>query len=1374
MNHNGQFQTQPSPNQTHLAPGPVHHGVAALANQPFATQQHGYGNVSGMGPGYAMGPMGSPQAHRQPRIVPQQQIMYTHQGPPSGYPAHALPGNGPLMHQRVAGYPNQGMVPPQPQFFPVQQYHSGYGNNGGGPRMSQSQPMAYPQQQSMYPQQMQHTPVYPNQPAVYPQNQYRPQFAQTQAFPNAMPCQPANRYPYQYQQPRHVVSGPNSHGMPHNGMGMNAANPYPQSDLMVRPQMRPRVPGALPVQQYPLHSTPTHPNVMGQSGMESPIQPHSNMRYLSTMSDNQMYPSTMQDPAYGLTFSNNLIQGQQMANECLTLPSDMNSVMNSDPSASEAYSDQSMVSQAEAVGGNEAMYDGSGVTMIEETMEVPSSTTMMPMSSMVDPSMRQIDDMYQSMDQFQDLAQEQMQQAQGDLMNPQDMGATLDQGEFGSMCEPDAPLGPVPAVTVPSVAPSVAKNYTAKVRVPLGPSGVQLKSIEDVRTYLVREGTCKCGLECPLQLQQAFDFDDNKQSEVLPFSMDSSIPSRYCAHKKVLSNLAAMDKTPAFMTRINHVHNPVIDTKRGPRRTKKKVKAFSGMKVAQMLEAREVERQRINEIIKQQKQQYEAQLTNSMVESIVSNIESLTELSTSSPSPIKTVPKSNSHTHVVTKGHKGRRKPTSTPTSTMGQLITSTGISHIPSCMSVVSRPATMTLPGVSMSVQIATSNPTLTTGVPQPVMQLVNTVNGPMIMQANVLHTLSSPTIQGAQAQSLMQRILPNSSQTIPLSNAKGIFPPGKLILKKRQKKKQQQEMEQVAAPVPVPIIMSAAPGLTAQAVSVTACGTQQIITLSQHNQASGLMSAHGVTQSIGQFMPQQNMMVNHAGQVVTNLGGQMILSNGGTLMAMPTMQATGMVLNQLPDGTLVQVPTSQGMFSQLPILQGGQQIITQGGQIIMNGNPGASGHQIIQSNGGTFILTSPTGLVQAQNALPQGALVSPSHSMGSNPTSRQASPSKSANVSPTVIKNPDHPIEIGDTSSSEDEDNDDDNKSSTSSSSSSSSESDTELGRTAMVYQSSPSRLLSPKASRPTTPAASQRRTNSRSPKRSSPSKSSSSTPTNSKPSSKKASPESAKTSPRVFIQSNQVDSSGLKATPPHSACDFESPSTSSGHIGHHVKEHREDADTSLDTSGSTTDDGKSSSSKRRRKRNAEEILKEELNLSEDESDPSSPPRPSEGPKHFSVGEVIWGAHGSFNSWPGKLIKILANGETVKVCWFGTKEISEIMPQVSIGHLSIDVLELISKHLNCHDLACLWSVLVSLRPDLKSLLSNLSCGLFLGRSLPPDSRLITGPFGPSSSRSAPTGPSALDWVERAEQMREDIVAKSNILAYNVHEKLSFGSTKV
>ncbi len=44
------------------------------------------------------------------------------------------------------------------------------------------------------------------------------------------------------------------------------------------------------------------------------------------------------------------------------------------------------------------------------------------------------------------------------------------------------------------------------------PSGVELKSMDEVKEYLLTEGTCKCGLDCPLEVEKVFDFDAQVKS----------------------------------------------------------------------------------------------------------------------------------------------------------------------------------------------------------------------------------------------------------------------------------------------------------------------------------------------------------------------------------------------------------------------------------------------------------------------------------------------------------------------------------------------------------------------------------------------------------------------------------------------------------------------------------------------------------------------------------------------------------------------------------------------------------------------------------------------------------------------------------------------
>ena len=44
----------------------------------------------------------------------------------------------------------------------------------------------------------------------------------------------------------------------------------------------------------------------------------------------------------------------------------------------------------------------------------------------------------------------------------------------------------------------------------------------------------------------------------------------------------------------------------------------------------------------------------------------------------------------------------------------------------------------------------------------------------------------------------------------------------------------------------------------------------------------------------------------------------------------------------------------------------------------------------------------------------------------------------------------------------------------------------------------------------------------------------------------------------------------------------------------------------------------------------------------------------RHFKVGEVVWGPHGSSPSWPGKITS--KDEKRARVFWFGNRETSEV----------------------------------------------------------------------------------------------------------------------
>lgn len=46
------------------------------------------------------------------------------------------------------------------------------------------------------------------------------------------------------------------------------------------------------------------------------------------------------------------------------------------------------------------------------------------------------------------------------------------------------------------------------------------------------------------------------------------------------------------------------------------------------------------------------------------------------------------------------------------------------------------------------------------------------------------------------------------------------------------------------------------------------------------------------------------------------------------------------------------------------------------------------------------------------------------------------------------------------------------------------------------------------------------------------------------------------------------------------------------------------------------------------------------------------------FQDGELVWGPHGNFPSWPGKLIRFDGSSK-VMVCWFGNKDTTQVDTQ-------------------------------------------------------------------------------------------------------------------
>uniref|UniRef100_A0A8C5GJP9 Methyl-CpG binding domain protein 5 n=1 Tax=Gouania willdenowi TaxID=441366 RepID=A0A8C5GJP9_GOUWI len=77
------------------------------------------------------------------------------------------------------------------------------------------------------------------------------------------------------------------------------------------------------------------------------------------------------------------------------------------------------------------------------------------------------------------------------------------------------------------------------------PSGSVLSSLEQVKSYLLTDGTCKCGLECPLILHKVFNFDPGasvKQRTAEDVKADEDV-TKLCIHKRKLLAVATLHRS---------------------------------------------------------------------------------------------------------------------------------------------------------------------------------------------------------------------------------------------------------------------------------------------------------------------------------------------------------------------------------------------------------------------------------------------------------------------------------------------------------------------------------------------------------------------------------------------------------------------------------------------------------------------------------------------------------------------------------------------------------------------------------------------------------------------------------------------------------------
>ena len=763
----------------------------------------------------------------------------------------------------------------------------------------------------------------------------------------------------------------------------------------------------------------------------------------------------------------------------------------------------------------------------------------------------------------------------------------------------------------------------------------------------------------------------------------NSQSGKHCAHKKTISALAMRDKTNRFMEKINHIHNPNDGKKGGKKKNRQRQKPFPGLKVSEMLEAREAERQRINEVIKmkdqlkggknktfssllqiinQQKQQHEARQVTTTKPSTITSGDNSPGAPQLEPANVFQAKKEDSNSSSSSKNSEIRRmsatdegdkilseewtspekegKQGKTPLELVENIISnivdedtnSNSASSTPPVLQPQQQPPKL-LPAVSkksstsssskaksnppstatsLSSSVSGNPPALTIQQPtQPsmpqqtavvtaapsstptVMQLVNTINGPVLMQAvpigaaqGIIQHPNTPVTQ-QQPPAILPAVQPSFAAIPSLQQQRP-------ILKKRAGKKKGGEK---FGPVPslrpaVPILMSPQPGTAGAA-------QPQILTAAP---------AHPL-------QPAGNILVNQSGQVVaaTNMPNQMILSSNGTLVSIPPPQhqtsgptpgtptnASGVMFSQLADGTLVQL---QAPPSHVPIIQG-QQIITSGqfaGPIFVNNQqPGAAAQ-------GTFFMT-PQGMIQASppGSQPGGGggapVASTAQTLQPKPsTSYAKSPKKSSpssrNKAKQLAKKSQQRDDDEDDSSEDDSDEDDEENQRREKRKSSSKSN--KKGKTSSLIKGKKSAakvytVLDVDDDDDDEDEDEDNEVEEIVQVFSSPTRTSPKQHHQHHSQQQHQQQQAMKLSPKTFIQSNQVDSSGLQATPPHHS--------SSGDFDAGSKEDHLQVSTSvvlndsLDTSGSSAGTS-SSSSGRKRKRNAEELLKDSWLPGDDE---------------------------------------------------------------------------------------------------------------------------------------------------------------------------------
>lgn len=112
----------------------------------------------------------------------------------------------------------------------------------------------------------------------------------------------------------------------------------------------------------------------------------------------------------------------------------------------------------------------------------------------------------------------------------------------GKECDGGDKEGGLPAIQVP-VGWQRRVDHNGVLYI--SPSGSLLSCLDQVKTYLLTDGTCKCGLECPLILPKVFNFDPGaavKQRTAEDVKADDDV-TKLCTHKRKIIAVATLHQS---------------------------------------------------------------------------------------------------------------------------------------------------------------------------------------------------------------------------------------------------------------------------------------------------------------------------------------------------------------------------------------------------------------------------------------------------------------------------------------------------------------------------------------------------------------------------------------------------------------------------------------------------------------------------------------------------------------------------------------------------------------------------------------------------------------------------------------------------------------